>query len=715
MSQPATQRNPSDPPGPELGPEPSNEPTCTDIVAAIDPTPDRSGEGETRSEAASKIDTAARTDPHPMATPMATTLTAPRAYPSSHIAHVAPRSEAAPSAAPITKPIASSGTEIAAAAHVPHLAAPVATPSPDPVAPAPVVASATTTPIVAPPANPSGGTGGHTPSIPPAPSGDARVLNSVRQTAVGLGSNEGRTSVMPTPPLASANIPSYRPPSAVAMPSYWPRVDGMSPRNALRASREHVRRDRAYSFVLDSQGQPVEIGAGRFARAFLGEERWLESKTDYRRDVVIKVLQKGVSHEGYLRFQTEKELLERVQGHDNIVELLASGEGEDAVFLPESIRDRVEPDFMILERLETSLEDRLRGTRGQPREDLLRLSSRERLLRALEYLVPIARALEYAHIVKSVCHRDVKPGNVLITSPDPRLRGAQMSIRLADFNVAKAHGGETDYGLTQLRQSVPGTLFFQSPEQEHNVVELHVGLTQGSAEVDYFEDFYFPVGKTDGLCLFNRPEMYPIAAVDRARKKLVLARPFLEPTESTVRARVHRSVGRPADLYSLGALFYYLVTGAYGNPKALSDAFERFVAYQGPDLPNIAAYMRHEWAAVAQARATQGPTTPNPTPQDRFFTFRHLLDGNGELVDPNVMLVIAKCMIRNKPDSYCQASDLDTRGISEALHDLIGLEALYRTSATPRSNTIPPPKSGAFSTKAFGVMARWFGPKKLKA
>jgi hypothetical protein len=34
-------------------------------------------------------------------------------------------------------------------------------------------------------------------------------------------------------------------------------------------------------------------------------------------------------------------------------------------------------------------------------------------------------------------------------------------------------------------------------------------------------------------------------------------------------------------------------------------------------------------------------------------------------------------MIRNKPDSYCQAHDLETRGISDVVADLINLYSLY--------------------------------------
>ena len=64
-----------------------------------------------------------------------------------------------------------------------------------------------------------------------------------------------------------------------------------------------------------------------------------------------------------MRFQMEKEILERVQGHPNIVELLGSGEGDSTGFIPPMIRDRVENDFMILELLDMSLEERLKGAR----------------------------------------------------------------------------------------------------------------------------------------------------------------------------------------------------------------------------------------------------------------------------------------------------------------------------------------------------------------
>jgi serine/threonine protein kinase len=484
------------------------------------------------------------------------------------------------------------------------------------------------------------------------------------------------------------SVQTSLPPAAGAMVPHSQSGTGQAPGTALavradqpreyRASSFHIQRTRAYSFVLDARGQPIELGSGRFAKAYLGEERWLESKTDYRRPIVIKILQKGISEEDHMRFEMEKELLERVQGHPNIVELMCSGENEDQNFLPQSIRDKVDTEFMILEKLEMSLEERLKGSRTRAqKEELLQCDMRERLFRVLDYMIPVSSAVEYSHLVRNICHRDIKPANILIGLPDPNLRGSTLQVRLADFNVAKLSDDEVHFGMTQMKAAVPGTLFFQSPEQETNIIELLVNVQQGLPEVEYFEDFYIQIAKNDSFSLFNRNEQYPVLYADRARKRLVLSRPYREVSETNVRARIQKSVGRPADIYSLGATFYYLISGAYANPKTLYDAFHKFVEYERADENNtIEAYLRHEYSVINSLRAPKVDGA-EVAPADRFFSYKHFLDGNGELIDPNVMLIIAKCMIRNKPDSYCQAHDLDTRGISDVVADLINLYSLY--------------------------------------
>ncbi|HEY2518105.1 MAG TPA: protein kinase, partial [Polyangiaceae bacterium] len=303
------------------------------------------------------------------------------------------------------------------------------------------------------------------------------------------------------PPMAvpppSSSMATTAAPHALARPPASPvppnsgqvAIRSEAPR-ALRSAPFYVVRSRAYSFVLDARGAPLELGSGRFAKAYLGEERWVESKTDFRREVVIKILQRGVSDEDHLRFQMEKELLERVQGHPNIVHLFASGESEDPEFVPAPIRETLESEFVILERMELSLEERLKGSRGKAKkEELLALDMRDRVFRVLDYMIPVASAAEYAHLVRNVCHRDIKPANILLRLPDPNLRGSILEVRLADFNVAKLHDEEINFGVTRVAaNSVPGTQFFQSPEQETNVIELLVNVQQGSPEVEFFED-----------------------------------------------------------------------------------------------------------------------------------------------------------------------------------------------------------------------------------
>jgi serine/threonine protein kinase len=411
----------------------------------------------------------------------------------------------------------------------------------------------------------------------------------------------------------------------------------------------------------------------------------------------------------------EKEILERVQGHPNIVELLGSGElgspGVSEAFIPPPLRDKLENDFMVLELLDMSLEERLKGARNKRRrDDLLSVSMPERVFRVLDYVLPVATAVEFAHLVRDISHRDIKPANILIKLPDPNLRGSQMKVKLADFNVSKvARSEDSQLNMTRF-QPVPGTLYFQSPEQETNTFELLVNCTHGSPEVDFFEDFYIDICENDTFSLFNRYEQYSIVSADRARKKLLLDRPFGEPDEVNVRGRVLKAVGRPADIYSLGALLYYLISGAYGNPKTLYDAFKRFVEYERRDENNtIAAYLDHEYATIQNMRAPKpdvaGGAAPEVAYEDKFFSYKHYLDGNGELIDKAIILIVARAMIRNKPDSYCFAHDLRTSGISSMVHDLLSLYVMYGVDPNARlarSNDLyHPPKHRGPMRRAF--------------
>jgi hypothetical protein len=192
------------------------------------------------------------------------------------------------------------------------------------------------------------------------------------------------------------------------------------------------------------------------------------------------------------------------------------------------------------------------------------------------------------------------------------------------------------------------------------------------------------ISQNDTFQIFNRAERYAVSGTDRAKRKVLLTTPFREPSESNVRAKIIKSVDRPADIYSLGAMFYYLVSGAYGNPKSLYDAFHKFIEYEREDEQNtVENYIEHEYRVINSMRAPKADQ-PQVAPADRFFSYKHYLDGNGELIDKQIMNIVAKAMIRNKPDSYCQAWDVMTTGISDFIADVIRLYGDYGVDASAR-------------------------------
>jgi serine/threonine-protein kinase len=92
---------------------------------------------------------------------------------------------------------------------------------------------------------------------------------------------------------------------------------------------------------------------------------------------------------------------------------------------------------------------------------------------AVKIIAEVADGLDYAHR-KGVLHRDVKPGNILITpGPDPMNPDA---VKLTDFGIARM-AQESDSNLTSVGMTV-GTLRYSAPEQI------------GGEEIDHRADVY---------------------------------------------------------------------------------------------------------------------------------------------------------------------------------------------------------------------------------
>lgn len=171
-----------------------------------------------------------------------------------------------------------------------------------------------------------------------------------------------------------------------------------------------------------------ELGGGGMARVFLAHERGLG------RPVVIKILNpelaEGINAE---RFEREIKLAASLQ-QANIVPLLSAGRAARyAYYTMPFVEGR-------------SLRDRL------ARDSVLPISEGVGLLR------DVARALAYAH-ERGVVHRDIKPGNVLLSGG---------TAVVTDFGIAKAlTAARGDGGLETLTQAGIGigTPAYMAPEQ----------------------------------------------------------------------------------------------------------------------------------------------------------------------------------------------------------------------------------------------------------
>lgn len=170
-----------------------------------------------------------------------------------------------------------------------------------------------------------------------------------------------------------------------------------------------------------------KLGEGGMATVYKAYDTRLE------RDVAVKIIRKEAFSQEVIgrilkRFEREAKTLAKLT-HPNIVSIIDYGEHENSPYL-------------VMPYLAGGT---LKGYMGKP------MPWQE----AIRLLLPIARALDYAHS-QDVIHRDVKPANILITTS-----GEPM---LTDFGIAKMldlEGGQT---LTGTGVGI-GTPEYMAPEQ----------------------------------------------------------------------------------------------------------------------------------------------------------------------------------------------------------------------------------------------------------
>jgi serine/threonine protein kinase/tetratricopeptide (TPR) repeat protein len=171
------------------------------------------------------------------------------------------------------------------------------------------------------------------------------------------------------------------------------------------------------------------IGQGGMATVYLA----VRADDQYRKQVAIKIIPQGLDNQELLRrFRNERQTLAALD-HPNVVRLLDGGSTEDG--LPYLVMDYVE---------------------GSPLDeygDNHKLSTDERL----RLFLNVCAAVQYAH-QRLVIHRDLKPGNILVT--------ADGTVKLLDFGIAKLLNPEAAATLVVTRTGQRAmTPEYASPEQ----------------------------------------------------------------------------------------------------------------------------------------------------------------------------------------------------------------------------------------------------------
>src|SRR5215208_4918575 len=167
-----------------------------------------------------------------------------------------------------------------------------------------------------------------------------------------------------------------------------------------------------------------ELGRGGMAKVYRGQD------TVLGRTVAIKILAPQYADDPNFvaRFRREAKAAARLS-NPNVVSVFDTGDEQDV-------------HYIVMEYVD-----------GRTLADYLAGGSRIMPERAIDIAIDVCRALEAAH-EQGVVHRDIKPGNIMIT--------AAGEVMVTDFGIARM---ATDQETIEQTAAVLGTASYLSPEQ----------------------------------------------------------------------------------------------------------------------------------------------------------------------------------------------------------------------------------------------------------
>jgi eukaryotic-like serine/threonine-protein kinase len=172
------------------------------------------------------------------------------------------------------------------------------------------------------------------------------------------------------------------------------------------------------------------LGRGGMGEVYLAERQ----EAHFRQEVALKLLRPGwLGAEALARFRLERQILAKLN-HSLIAALLDGGVTESGT------------PYLVLQYV-----------KGVPITE--HCACQAMTIRArLGLFVEVARAIDYAHR-NLVVHRDLKPGNILVT--------AEGQVRIIDFGIAKILDSPREAeGMPETRTgALPMTLDYAAPEQ----------------------------------------------------------------------------------------------------------------------------------------------------------------------------------------------------------------------------------------------------------